>query len=155
MPVTSNIEELERQILAQSEYLEKGLNERLASLVGEIQEKLIQGDFVSRTGNLRRSMNTILDNYGLTIQMLNYGFFQSFGVKGTQRGESIGLPPEVAAAFGVSEGYNFKFKSKAISSESGLPYPARVSIARFGIRPKDFYFTDIEDKLLNILEDNG
>ena len=155
MPVSSNIQEIERQILEQSGYLEKGLNERLGSLAGEIQQRLIGGDFQSRTGNLRRSMKTTLDGYGLTIEMLNYGYFQSFGVRGTQRGSSIGLPPEVASAFGVAEGYNFQFKKKAISSESGLPYPVRRSISRFGIKPKDFYFTDIEDKLIEIITNNG
>jgi hypothetical protein len=155
MSIESNIEQIERQILEQSGYLEKGLTERLASLVGEIQQKLIQGDFQSRTGNLRKSMKTTLDGYGLTIQMLNYGYFQSFGVRGTKGGRSIGLPPEVAGAFGVAEGYNFQFKSKAISPESGLPFPVRRKIATFGIRPKDFFFNDIDDKIIEILTSDG
>lgn len=159
MPVESNIEQLEKLILEQSEYLEKGVPERLTKLASEILLSLNSAfndeTLKERTGKLRRSMGVIVDDYTLTIQMLNYGYFQSFGVKGTKGGDAIGLPPEVASAFGVSEGYTYQFKSKVISSESGLPYPARKKIAEFGIKPKDFYMTDIEDKLVKILEQNG
>ena len=49
MPVNSNIQEIERQILEQSGYLEKGLNERLGALVGEIQQRLIAVSYTHLT----------------------------------------------------------------------------------------------------------
>lgn len=155
MSIESNLSELERAILAQSEYVEKGLPGRILELVAEIQLYMSRGDYTDRTGNLRRSIKTKLEDYGLSVSMLNYGYFQSFGVKGTRGGEAIGLPPEVAGAFGVNEGYKFNFRSRVISPDSGLPYPARKKIAEYGIKPKDFYFTNIEDKLLKLLENDG
>lgn len=152
MPIDSNIEDLEKLILGQSEYVEKDVPQQLTKLVGDIQQQLIGGDYKQQSGDLRKSIRVTLDDYQLTIEMLNYGYFQSFGVRGTKGGNAIGLPSDVAGAFGVNEGYQFQFKSKVISEESGLPYPARKKIAEFGIKPKDFYPTDIEDAIINILE---
>lgn len=158
MPIESNISELERLILEQTEYVEKSVPERLSRLASEVLLQLNSafndGSLKEQTGNLRRSLAVTLDDYSITIQMLNYGYFQSFGVKGTKGGEAIGLPKEVASAFGVSEGYRFNFRSKVISDKSGFPYPVRKKIAEYGIKPKDFYFTDIEDKIVKILQ-NG
>lgn len=159
MPIESNIEELENLILNQVDYVEKDVPERLSRLSTEILLELNSafnnGTLKEQTGDLRRSMSVIAEDYSLTIQMLNYGYFQSFGVRGTKGGTSMGLPPEVADAFGVSEGYNFQFKSKVIAEESGLPYPARKKIAEFGIKPKDFYYMGIENKIAKILENGG
>lgn len=159
MGVTNNIDELERLILEQSNYVEKDVPAQLSKLVSEIQLELNSafnnGTLQEQSGNLRRSIKVILSGYDLSISMLAYGYFQSFGVNGTQQGSALGLPPEVATSFGVREGYEYQFKSKVISEESGLPYPVRKKIAEFGIKPKDFYPSDIEDKIVEILIDNG
>lgn len=146
MPVENDYSELERLILEQTEYLEKGIPGQLASLVGEVQQKLIKGGelrspFKTRTGNLRRSMQTTLEDYGLTIQMLNYGYFLSFGVNGKNRANALGLPPDVASSFGVAEGYKFGQNS--------------TSDRVYGINPFGFYDNDIENKLIEILTNNG
>lgn len=146
MPIDNNFSELERLILNQTEYIEKGIPGQLASLVGEIQQKLIKGGelrspFKTRTGNLRRSMQTTLEDYGLSISMLNYGYFLSFGVNGKNRANALGLPPDVATAFGVGEGYMFGQNS--------------TSDRVYGINPFGFYDNDIEDKLIEILTNNG
>ena len=145
MPINTNIEELERLILQQSEYLEKDVPTELTKLVGDIQQELIRGGlggkkkqpFISRTGNLRRSMLTALEGSSLTIKMLNYGYYLAFGVDGKNRAGGIGLPPEVATAFGVAEGY--KFGSSNV----------------YGIDAFKFYPQDVENKILEILSKNG
>jgi len=156
MPVTDNIDELADFILGQVEYVEKDVPAQFSKLVSEIQLELNSafndGTLKEQSGNLRRSIKVILSGYELSISMLAYGYFQSFGVNGTKKGGAMGLPPEVASSFGVSEGYRYQFKSKVISEESGLPYPVRKKIAEFGIKPKNFYPSDIEDKIIEILE---
>lgn len=159
MSVTDNFSELEKLILEQVDYVEKDVPAQLTKLVSEIQLELNSafndGTLQEQTGNLRRSIKVILSGYDLSISMLAYGYFQSFGVNGTQQGSALGLPEEVASAFGVREGYEYQFKSQVISAESGLPYPVRKKIAEYGIKPKKFYPLDIEDKIMKILEDNG
>jgi len=145
MAIDDNIRELENLILRQSEYLEKEVPNELAKLVGDIQQELIAGGrggnkqipFKSRTGNLRRSMLTALEGSSVTIQMLNYGYYLAFGVNGRNRANALGLPPEVAGAFGVSEGYQFGSNNV------------------YGINPFKFYPVDIENKILEILSKNG
>lgn len=145
MPVEDNISELEQLILNQSEFVEKGLPGELASLVGKIQQELIAGGnggknnqpFKSRTGNLRSSMKTTLLDYGLSVEMLFYGWFLTFGVDGRKYASANGLTPEVANAFGVTEGYKFGQNSQS-------PY-------NWGIKPFNFYNIDIEEELINII----
>ena len=145
MPIDSNIEDLERLILEQSQFVEKGLPAELASLVGKIQQELIAGGrggkdnkpFQTRTGNLRRSMQTTLLDYGISVEMLFYGWFLTFGVDGRKYANANGLTPEVAGSFGVNEGYKFGQNSQSPNV--------------FGILPYNFYNIDIEEELINII----
>lgn len=155
MPIDSNIEDLENLILETSDYVEKDVPAQLSKLVTELQQEMSQGVPVD-SGELRSSIKVILNGYELSIAMLAYGYFQSFGVKGTKGDRGVmGVPSEVAGSFGVTEGYKFNFKSKVISDKSGLPFAARKKIAEKGLKPFDFYPTDIEDKIIEILTNNG
>ena len=133
MPITDNIEDLEKLILDTVGYVENDIPRKLAALVSEIQAELKAGRFKNRTGDLRRSMQVKLIDYNISISMKNYGYFLSFGVDGKNRSNALGLPNEVATAFGVKE--NYKFGSSKV----------------WGINPYKFYPIDIEEKLLKIL----
>lgn len=145
MPIDDNLKELENLILSQSEYIEKDVPNELVKLVGDIQQELIAGGrggkknepFKNRTGNLRRSIFTALEGSSLTIKMLNYGYYLAFGVNGKNRSNALGLPNEVATAFGVTEGYQFGSQNV------------------YGIDPFKFYPQDIENKILEILSKDG
>ena len=138
MPIEDNIAELEQQILDTVGYLEDDVPRKLAALVSDIQAQLKAGKFKNRTGDLRRSIKVKLMESDISISMKNYGYFLSFGVSGRNRSNTVGLPNEVAAAFGVKEGY--KFGSSKV----------------WGIDARRFYPLDIEEKLLQILtEENG
>ena len=132
--VEMDVSELEQLILQQSGYIEKELPKELNVFLGEIQEKLKRGDFKNRTGDLRRSMKTALVDYDISVSMLNYGYFLSFGVDGRNRKGAFGVTSEVAAAFGVREGY--KFGSSKV----------------WGIEARKFYPTDLEETIINYLE---
>ena len=133
MPIEDNIEDLEKLILDTVGYVENDIPRKLAALVSDIQAELKAGRFKNRTGDLRRSMQVKLIDYNISISMKNYGYFLSFGVNGKNRSNALGLPNEVATAFGVKEGY--KFGSSKV----------------WGINPYKFYPIDIEEKLLKIL----
>jgi len=135
--IEDNIEELEKEILETVGYYENDLPRKLAALVSDIQADLKAGRFKNRTGELRRSMRAKLIDNNISIDMKAYGYFLSFGVKGKNRNNTVGVPNEVATAFGVSEGY--KFGSSKV----------------WGIDARKFYPIDIEEKLLEILTDGN
>jgi hypothetical protein len=133
----SGLGELEKLILQEVNYVEKDLPGELASFVASIRADLLNGNYKSRTGNLRRSINVSLIDNDLIIDMLDYGYFISFGVNGRNRANAMGLTEDVASAFGVPPGYKFGQQTNS----------NRV----YGIDPLDFYPIDIEDKLLKLL----
>lgn len=135
--IEDNIAELEQQILDTVGYYENDLPRKLAALVSDIQAQLKAGRFKNRTGELRRSIRAKLIDNNISIDMKAYGYFLSFGVKGKNRNNTVGLPNEVATAFGVKEGY--KFGSSKV----------------WGIDARKFYPLDIEEKLLEILTDGN
>lgn len=128
-----SIKALENEILGRVGELQNDTPRKLATLVSNLQAKLDAGDFKNRTGELRRSMQVALIDSNISIKMKNYGYYLSFGVKGRNRNNTLGLPPEVASAFGVPEGYRFG------------------SDKVWGISARKFYPLDVEEQLLQIL----
>lgn len=133
MAIDSDISKLEQEILDAIGGYEDTVPKRLAALVSNIQSELKAGRFKNRTGKLRRTMQAKLIDESLSVSMMNYGYYLSFGVNGKNRSNALGLPNEVATAFGVKEGYQF----------SGTNV--------WGIDPYKFYPRDIEDRLIEIL----
>jgi len=139
MPITDNIEELEKLILETIGGYEDTIPKQLAAFVSDIARELKAGDYKNRSGDLRRSIQVKLMDYDISIKMKEYGYYVSFGVQGGKY-RAMGLPAEVASAFGVPE--NYKFTSRKRKA--------------WGIRPRKFYPMDLEEKLLEILtEQNG
>lgn len=139
--IEQNISDLEKLILSQSEYVEKDIPNEIVKLVGDIQQSLKLGNFKNRTGDLRRSMKVKVIGEDISISMLYYGYFLSFGVvnkRGSKSRRVFGITPEVAAAFGEPDGYKFGSQPKRGGS--------------FGVDAREFYPTDIEERLIKILE---
>ena len=133
MAIESDIQDLEKEILDAIGGYTDTVPKRLAALVSDIQAQLKAGRFKNQTGRLRRTMRAVLMDNSLSISMMNYGHYLSFGVNGKNRSNALGLPVEVAAAFGVKEGH--KFGSQNV----------------WGINPREFYPQDVEDRLIEIL----
>jgi hypothetical protein len=127
------VEEFEKAILERADYLETGLETDLAKIANEVQAEMRQGKFKNRTGALRRSIRAKIKGQGLQTTMLRYGYYLSFGVQGYNRKKALGLTPEVAAAFGVKEGYKF--------GSNRVP----------GIAARNFYPDDIEEIIEELL----
>ena len=126
------IESLIEEILAAAEGMDD-TNAMLTQLAINIQSELRAGRFQNRTGNLRRSMRTVVSDNTLLIRMLYYGYFLSFG---TRDGAKSPLTAEVAGTFGKSEGSFFK-----------QPDTNR------GIAARGFYPENIEERIAMALEE--
>ena len=134
MPIEHNIEELENLILDTIGEYEDTIPKQLAKLVSDVTYELKSGNYKNQSGDLRRSIQVKLQDYNISIKMLEYGYYVSFGVSGGKY-RGLGLPTDVAAAFGVRENYKFNSKKRR----------------NWGIKPRNFYPTNLEDKLLEIL----
>jgi len=110
------------------------LSDILAQIGTEITDSL-KSRAPQNTGALKASINFSVDQDSLTLEMLNYGIFQNYGVEGVD--SDPGVKPVEAGIFGISAGHQFKFKSKTIGGS--LPFPVRRSIAERGLRPKSFF----------------
>lgn len=86
------------------------------------------------TGALRNSISFTVDENTMTLEMLNYGVFQNYGVDGTKESRGRGVEDGI---FGIPVGYRFKFKSMTIGGS--LPFPVRKSIAEKGLKPQVFF----------------
>ena len=132
--VTDNISEIEQQILDAVGDLENDVPRELSKLASQIAADLKGGNYKNRTGALRRSIQVaLIDKSNIVVSMLPYGYFISFGVEGGKY-KALGLPDEVAAAFGTR-----KFKSRKRKA--------------WGIRPRGFYPEDIEERIIEILNE--
>jgi hypothetical protein len=150
------LDQMEADILGVAEGLVDDLPdailEALQIYAREIASKAPRG----KTGNLRNSIRAIVvgNQYGITMEY--YGYFQNFGVSGTEN--NIGLQVPSWSPLQPRSGNAFKFTKKAISPDSGLSFPARRTIARFGITPKRFFLTTdqdmttLVDRIFNIIE---
>lgn len=92
------------------------------------------------TGALKNSVQytvkTTDDAYQLQREMNQYGNYVDSGVRGTE------------TAYRSNPASFFKqgqFRSKAISPKSGLPFPARIVIARNGLKPRPFINPSISE----------
>lgn len=146
--IDDNIGEFEQFILDQIDYYDKGVDGKFAVLVSDINSKFDRANFISRTGNLRRSMNVKYvqdqNENSIVINMLDYGFFISFGVNGKKR--SLGIPINEAVASG-----NFKIRYEPGHIFGSRSNPVKVP----GIRPRQFYPLDIEENIIKILTENN
>lgn len=108
------------------------------SVLTEIGSELVsqmRADAPVDTGALRSSINYIVNGNTLEFSMLYYGFFQNYGVNGTQ--DSLGTP---VPAFGVLQ-------------PTSPPYYA-FRTRRFGLRPQPFFNMDnLTNQIANVIAD--
>ena len=132
--IDTNLPEVERYIRDLTDYYERELPAGLKQLATEVLQDLKAGKFKNDTGALRSSMRTKAFDYGMEVDMLDYGYFLSFGVQGGKY-KALGLTDGVAQSFGVQKGYKFTSRKRR----------------NWGIEARDFYPLDLEDKLLELL----
>jgi hypothetical protein len=109
------------------------LSEILTTIGNEITQSL-KAAAPRDTGALQASIGFEVTTDSLSLEMLNYGIFQNYGVAGTKENPAIGVEGGI---FGIPAGYRFQFKSQTIGGS--LPFPVRRSIAERGLKPKKFF----------------
>ena len=111
------------------------LSDILSQVGSEITTK-IKADAPSDTGALKSSISFEVNQDSLTLEMLNYGVFQNYGVGGT-KSSPVTLKRVEGGIFGIPAGTRFRFKSLTIGGS--LPYPVRKSIVERGLQAKSFF----------------
>ena len=126
------IQEMIQDILAVSEGVDD-LNPVLTQLAVDIQNQMFTGRWTDRTSDLRYSIRAFVQDRTLTIRMLYYGYFLSFGTRDSSK---TPLTAEVASAFpGKDVGSFFKQPDN-----------------NAGIAARRFYPTDIQELIANAME---
>ncbi len=108
--------------------------------IRDIKNNLVTG--AQATGRLRDSIRATVDESNLTlgIVMLDYGYYQNFGVVGTDNTKTqYGVDEATATAFGVSEDYQFKFDKSKSMIGGNLPFGVRKKIHQQGLDAKQFF----------------
>lgn len=113
MRVEDNIDLFAEELGSFGEEFEGAITTTLQQLQGEVERQLIQD--VNRhlnvgTGDLLRSIEVNQLGDRLELQMLDYGFYQLFGVKGSKRSRVFGLGSDIASAFGKNTDGIFQFR---------------------------------------------
>ena len=126
------------------------LSDILSQVGSEITTK-IKADAPSDTGALKSSISFEVNQDSLTLEMLNYGVFQNYGVGGT-KSSPVTLKRVEGGIFGIPAGTRFRFKSLTIGGS--LPYPVRKSIVERGLQAKSFFsIADITQEVTLRLEE--
>ena len=126
------------------------LSDILSQVGSEITTK-IKADAPSDTGALKSSISFEVNQDSLTLEMLNYGVFQNYGVGGT-KSSPVTLKRVEGGIFGIPAGTRFRFKSLTIGGS--LPYPVRRSIVERGLQAKSFFsIADITQEVTERLEE--
>tara|TARA_B110000977_G_scaffold186310_1_gene252090 strand:+ start:347 stop:808 length:462 start_codon:yes stop_codon:yes gene_type:complete len=126
------------------------LSDILSQVGSEITTK-IKADAPSDTGALKSSISFEVNQDSLTLEMLNYGVFQNYGVGGT-KSSPVTLKRVEGGIFGIPAGTRFRFKSLTIGGS--LPYPVRKSIVERGLQAKSFFsIADITQEVALRLEE--
>jgi len=93
------------------------------------------------TGDLRKSIKVTMDRYGFRLSMLEYGFFQNYGVDPKPRtlNNTTNSPTSPQNPFGVTEPLafgNYSYKSR-----------------KFGLASRQFFdLEDIQNRLIEVVE---
>ena len=136
------------------ESLNVALQQAAAIAIEEIKQN---PNFPVNTGRLKNSLEArIIDGQFLGITMENYGFFQNFGVEGTQNTkQQFGVDDIVKTFLPPREGDTYKFNNKNKMIGGDLPFGVRVSIHRNGLNGKRFFDTfELVDRVVEIANQN-
>lgn len=122
-----------------------------------IDEVKANPNFPVNSGRLKNSLQArIIDGQFLGITMLNYGYFQNFGVEGTANARTqYGVDPITKSFLPPREGDTYKFNPQNKMIGGDLPFGVRVSIHRVGLDGKRFFDTEaIVDRVVELVNQN-
>lgn len=131
----ASVQDFENQLAGFGDSL-ANLDNILLSIGGQVVNN-IKAQAPVDSGSLRDSIQAVVTENTLQIQMLAYGLFQNYGVDGMQQRVAdevpFGIDPQPAAG----RRYGFSGDFEMIGGD--LSIAARKSIYAFGIKPQRFF----------------
>ncbi len=150
-------EQIEREIADIGQDLPENLGEAIQSAT-QTALRQVKAEAPVDSGALRDSISAEFDVETLTlgVSMLDYGFFQNYGVAGTKNEKrQFGVPEAVAEVLPPRAGDTYKFNKNKTMIGGDLPFGVRVSIHQKGLNAKQFL--DLEsfiEGVANIVNEN-
>ena len=129
------VDEFDRLLEGFGEQL-SNLNNDLLEIGGRIVNEM-KSAAPSHTGALRNSIQAVVEDNSLTLEMLAYGVFQNYGVDGMSRQVADPVP-----SFGVIQprtGNRFGFSGDYEMIGGDLPIGARKKIYQLGLKPQRWF----------------
>lgn len=121
-----------------------------------IQEIKSNPNFPVNSGQLRNSLQARVTDGVFGITMRDYGYYQNYGVKGTQNTRSQRAVPDIVRAIlppTSGDTYAFNPQNKMIGGE--LPFGVRVAIHQRGLNAKNFIdFEQVAIRLEELINQN-
>lgn len=120
-----DLDQLREELADLGQNIEDVVNVTLPQLARQLGTEVTTDIFrvkQSRTGALRSSIRAGVSGNNLSFEMLDYGYFQSFGVNpvGGTSFNVFGLPDGVADSFGKLPGNTFSFKKQKMKNHPGI-----------------------------------
>jgi len=150
-------EQIEREITDLGVDLPQDLGAAINSAANEVVERL-KASAPLDTGSLKESIRAEFNtqDFTLGISMLDYGYFQNFGVVGTENQTTqFGVPDNVSKVLPPRSGATYSYDSSNKTIGGDLPFGVKVSIHQRGLNAKQFL--DLEsfvDRVANIVNEN-
>lgn len=114
------IEQFESQLQAFGQQL-NNLDAHLLTIGGELVAQ-IRAIAPEDSGDLKRSLQAVVDNNTLKIQMLYYGMFQNYGVSGTEDSLGLTVPQNIEPQPLSGSEYKFETRRFGIPAQSFFNY---------------------------------
>lgn len=148
------------QIARQLEDIGTNMPQELFSAIAsaaDIAIEEVKRDAPNSSGRLRQSIKArIVDEQFLGITMLDYGWFQNFGVAGTKNATTqFGVTDLVKEFLPPRQGNTYAFNPNKKMIGGDLPFGVRVSIHQKGLNGQQFIDIDkIVERVTELVNQN-
>jgi len=149
-------EQIARQLEDIGTNLPETINSAIASAADIAIEEVKRG-MPSDSGALKQSLKArIVDGQFLGVTMLDYGWFQNFGVAGTKNEKvQFGVSDIVAEFLPPRTGATYSFDPSKKMIGGDLPFGVRVSIHQKGLTGKQFIDMEaLTDRVVELVNQN-
>jgi hypothetical protein len=149
-------EQISRQLEDIGTDMPRAIFEEL-ELAARLAIREVRLDVPIDSGKLRQSINaSIIDDQYLGITMLDYGWFQNFGVKGTKNDTTqFGVSEIVKEFLPPRQGSTYSFNPNKKMIGGDLPFGVRVSIHQKGINAQNFInIEELVDRVVELVNQN-
>lgn len=124
------------------------LDNTLLAIAGRVVQDL-KAAAPSDSGALKNSIQAVVQDNSIQIEMLAYGIFQNYGVDGMNQAVASGVP-EFGIAPQPRAGRKFGFSGDYEMIGGTLPFAVRKSIYERGLRPQNWFDLDtIAERITN------